>query len=59
MPIGQIEVEESVGDDLSVTLRGDPKAIVEALVSGVGHEALIAFKDALEVEIAKRAKDRS
>lgn len=41
-------------DELEVTMRGTPDAVVKALVGGLSREALKQLHDALGAEIEKR-----
>lgn len=55
--IPRIDVDIRQGakeDELEVTLRGEPSAIVQTLTSGLSRASLLQIHRALAVELAKR-----
>jgi hypothetical protein len=53
--IDQIHVGNAEGGDLEVTLRGEPKAIINALAQGLSDEDLRRIEAALADELKRRA----
>jgi hypothetical protein len=52
--IEAVEITNATDDELEVTMRGKPEAIIQALVSGVGGEALVQIRDAMDAELRRR-----
>ncbi len=55
--VTDIEINKSTGDSeqVEITYRGEPGAVIHAMVNGLPREALVEVQDALERELAKRA----
>lgn len=57
MAIDTIEImegQDADGIEVSVKLKGDPGAVIQALCHGLPREALEQLRDALGAELAKR-----
>jgi hypothetical protein len=54
MPIDSVRVTKTDRDDLEITLRGTPAAIVDVLAEGMPREALEQLADAIQHELDRR-----
>jgi hypothetical protein len=54
--VTEVEITNGLGDDIEVTIKGNPANVVKALVKGIGPEALMKMQEAIEAELRKRRK---
>src|ERR1051325_1629282 len=52
-----VQIGNGLGDDLELTMRGKPEAIVNVLVHGLERDSLQRIADELAAELARRAED--
>ena len=57
--IETLSVGNAEGEQVEVTLRGKPEAVIKALIDGLPREALMQLGDALSTELAKRSDEAS
>jgi hypothetical protein len=52
-----VQIGNGLGDDLELTMRGKPEAIVNVLVHGLERDSLQRIADELAAALARRAED--